>query len=440
MTALDLPRDLAAQGVRLVGGAIVDMGGVARAKYVPPARLAAFRDVGMGASPSWSVFCVDGTIAFTPDLGVVGDLRIRIDPDDLRIVEDGVAWAPGDLYLQDGQPTPMCARAALKAAVAAADRAGLTARVGAELECTLLTPEGEHSSRRGGWAPYGLSSSLAVAPLLVDLTDSLARAGLAIEQVHMEYGHDQIEVSLGPSDPVAAADAVVLARAVIGRAAARHGLRPSFSPVPFAGDAGNGAHLHVSLETPDGPALSGGSGPHGLRDAGGSAIAGILATLPELVAVYAGSALSARRLVPGNWAGAALCWGLENREAAIRFVAGGPASAHGGNIELKVVDPSANPYLAVAAMLGSARLGVEQGLPLPDEVGVNPAQSGRDLVVLPPHQAAALEALAGSAVARELLGEPIVQGILAVRSHEVATYSGLPLAETAEALRFAWSC
>jgi glutamine synthetase len=59
---------------------------------------------------------------------------------------------------------------------------------------------------------------------------------------------------------------------------------------------------------------------------------------------------------------------------------------------------------------------------------------------LPLHQAAALEALAASAVARDLLGAPVVEGLQAVRRHEVMTYSGLPLAETAETLRFAWSC
>jgi glutamine synthetase len=423
----------------LVGGSVVDMSGVARAKYVPASRLDAFQEIGMGASPSWSVFTVDGSIAFTGDLGVVGDLRIRIDPGDLRDVADGIAWAPGDLHHQDGEASAMCARAVLRAAVAEAERAGLSARVGAELECTLLTPAGAHATGPG-WAPYGLRSSLEQAPFLVDLARSAQAAGLGIEQVHMEYGHDQLEVSLSPTDPVSAADDVVLGRLVIGRVAERHGMRVSFSPIPFAGEAGNGAHLHLSLADADGPVFSGGSGPRGLTDAGAAAIAGVLDTLPELIGVYAGSTLSARRLVPGNWAGAALCWGLENREAAVRLVAAGAGSPHGANIELKVVDPSANPYLAVAAFLGSARRGVERGLPLPDEVSVNPAESGRDLLQLPVHQSAALEALAGSEVARDLLGAPVVDGVLAVRQHEMATYSALPLAETAEALRLAWSC
>ena len=72
---------MADRGVRIVLGTAVDMSGVTRAKGVPVDRLEAFVHNGMGASPSWNVFCVDFGIAFTPDLGVTGDLRLRIDPD-----------------------------------------------------------------------------------------------------------------------------------------------------------------------------------------------------------------------------------------------------------------------------------------------------------------------------------------------------------------------
>jgi glutamine synthetase len=144
--------------------------------------------------------------------------------------------------------------------------------------------------------------------------------------------------------------------------------------------------------------------------------------------------------VPGNWAGAAVCWGLENREAAVRLVASGPANPHGANLELKVVDPSSNPYLALAALLGSARVGIERRLPLPQEVPVNPAESDDARPPLPEGQAAALDALAASATARELVGSPIVDGLLAVRRHEVAAFADRPVEETAAALPLAWSC
>ena len=82
---MPLPTDvdeLRACGVALVAGSITDLAGVTRAKYVPLRRLDSFQRAGMGVSPSWSVFCVDSGIAFTPNIGVDGDLRIRIDPAD----------------------------------------------------------------------------------------------------------------------------------------------------------------------------------------------------------------------------------------------------------------------------------------------------------------------------------------------------------------------
>src|ERR1044071_1773559 len=101
--ASDRIEELRADGVELVAGSVTDLAGVTRAKYVPLRRLESFRRAGMGVSPSWSVFCVDSGIAFTPNIGVDGDLRIRIGPADLRLIEDGIVWAPGDLTQQQGE-------------------------------------------------------------------------------------------------------------------------------------------------------------------------------------------------------------------------------------------------------------------------------------------------------------------------------------------------
>jgi glutamine synthetase len=431
--------ELRAGGVELVAGSVTDLAGVTRAKYVPLRRLAAFQHAGMGVSPSWSVFCVDSGIAFTPTIGVVGDLRIRIDPADLRPVDDGVAWAPGDLHDQEGSPAPLCVRTLLARTEQAAIERGFTALVGAELECTMLGLDGNHASAEP-WSPYGMRTSLDRSAFLVDLAVTAERAGLSIDQLHTEYGHDQLEISLAPTTPVAAADAVILARIVIGRAAARHGLKISFSPVPFVVEAGNGAHLHLSLADDAGPMFSGGDGPCGMRPSGQSAIAGVLDGLPDLLGVYAGSVLSASRLKPGNWAGAAQCWGLENREAAVRFIAATPGNPHGANAELKIIDPSANPYLAVTAFLGSALRGIDRGLEPPAEVADNPAQATAPPPPLTTDQSAAIEALETSQIAADLLTPAVIEGVVAVRRHELTTYGDRPPAETTQALRLAWSC
>ncbi|MCV7227980.1 glutamine synthetase family protein [Mycolicibacterium komossense] len=431
--------ELRAKGVEIVAGSITDPAGVTRAKYIPLRRLGDFQRSGMGVSPSWSVFCVDTGIAFTPTIGVSGDLRIRIDPNDAAVIDDGIAWAPGNLTDQAGDPAPLCLRSLLQAAENAAAARGLTVRVGAELECTMLAPDGSPASTEP-WSPYGIRTSLDRSAFLVDLAATAERAGLRVEQIHTEYGHDQLEVSLAPTTPVAAADAVILTRIVLGRAAARHGLRISFAPVAFEGGAGNGAHLHLSLADEQGPLLSGGDGPYGIRPAGGAAIAGVIDTLPDLIGVYAGSALSALRLKPGNWAGAAACWGLENREAAVRFIAATAGSPHGANAELKLIDPSANPYLAAAAFLNSALRGIDRQLELPAEIPENPSQSAGTPPPLPTDQRAAIEATEKSAVAAELLTPEVVEALVAVRRYELNTFGDRSPAEITQALRLAWSC
>jgi glutamine synthetase len=170
-------------------------------------------------------------------------------------------------------------------------------------------------------------------------------------------------------------------------------------------------------------------------------VAGLVAGLADVQAVLAGSVLSAQRLKPGNWAGAFACWGLENREAAVRLVAATPGSPHGASVEIKIIDGSANPYLAGACVLGLALDGIRRALPLPDEVTVNPTElpeSEQAALALAPDQAGALDALASSALARELLGDLVVDGTLAVRRHEQRTYGDDPAA-AATALRLAFS-
>src|ERR1700737_2902310 len=96
---------LEAEGVDTVIGTVVNPAGLTHAKTVPIGRTTAFANPGLGASPSWHAFAIDQTgIAFTDDVGVVGDQRVRIDPSALRILGDGLAWGPAAFFEQDGTP------------------------------------------------------------------------------------------------------------------------------------------------------------------------------------------------------------------------------------------------------------------------------------------------------------------------------------------------
>lgn len=432
-------------GVTTVIGTVVNPAGLVHAKTVPLCRTPSFIDPGLGASPVWHVFAIDQAgVVVGGDIGVVGDRRIRIDVDTLSSLGDGLAWAPGSFFNQDGSPDPFCSRGTLSRVENRLATAGLEALVGHEVEFVLVEPDGTRLPS-DLWAQYGLAGVLEHEGFVRDVTEAATASGVAIEQLHPEYGANQFEISLAPRSPVAAADQLILLRIIVGRVARDYGLRVSLSPVPFAGSVGSGAHQHFSLQHDGIPLFSGGHGARGMRPAGEAAVAGVLAGLAEAQGVLCGSILSGLRLQPSSWSGARVCWGTENREAAVRFLEGGSSNPYGANVEVKVVDPSANPYFASAAILGLALDGIERELPLPAETTVDPATLSDDelaeagIALLPDKQSAIIDAMAESALLRGILGDAAVDAIAAVRRYEHENFGDLAPDQLAEKFRLAWS-
>lgn len=436
---------LEADGVSTLIGTVVNPAGLTQAKIVPVRRIGAFADPGLGASPVWHVFAIDQTgIVFGEHTGVIGDQRVRVDLSAMTVLGDGTAWAPGAFFAQDGSPDPYCSRGALGRVCARMAAVGIEALVGHEMEFVLVGPDGG-ALPAAMWAQYGLAGVLEFEDFAVDVIDAAARSGLAIEQLHPEYGLNQFELSLAPAHPVAAADHLMLARIIVSRVARRYGMRVSLSPVPFAGSVGSGAHQHFSLTRAGAPVFAGGAGSHGMTAEGESAVAGVLAGLAQAQGLLCGSVLSGLRTQPGHWSGANVCWGTENREAAVRFLPGGTANPHGANVEVKVVDPSANPYLASAAILGLAADGIARSAVLPPEVTVDPATLGdaerarAGVTTLPTRQADMLDALDTSALIRGILGDEPVDATVAVRRYEQQNYGAGTDDEVADRFRLAWS-
>ena len=432
-------------GVATLIGTVVNPAGLTHAKTVPLRKMGAFADPGLGASPVWHVFAIDQTgIVFGEIIGVVGDQRIRIDLGALRILGDGLAWAPGAFFDQDGEPDPYCSRGALDRIERRLADAEIDALVGHEMEFLVVGPDGSRLPAHL-WAQYGLAGVLEFEGFVRDVTNAATSSGVSIEQFHPEYGLNQFEISLTPQSPIAAADQLLLMRIIIGRVARKYGMRVSLSPVPFAGSVGSGAHQHFSLIKKDAPLFSGGTGERGMTPEGESAVAGLVAGLPEAQGVLCGSILSGLRMQPGHWSGAYVCWGTENREAAVRFLVGGSSNPLGANVEVKVIDPSANPYFASATILGLALDGIEQKLSLPPETAVDPStltdaqRADAGITLLSTSQAEALSALDGSARVRGILGDPAVDAIVAVRRYEQETYGHLGEEELSDKFRMAWS-
>jgi glutamine synthetase len=434
---------LEAEGVDTVIGTVVNPAGLTQAKTVPIRRTNTFADPGLGASPSWHAFIIDQT-GIADVAPVVGDQRLRIDLSALRIIGDGLAWAPAAFFEQDGTPVPACSRGTLSRIEAALAEDGIEAVIGHEIEFLLVHPDGGRLSS-ALWSQYGLVGVLDHEAFIRDVHAAATTAGVGIEQFHPEYAANQFEISLSPLPPVAAADQLAVIRLIIGRTARRHGLRVSLSPAPFVGSVGSGAHQHFSLTTEDGPMFSGGTGVAGMTAAGESAIAGVIRGLPEAQGVLCGSVVSGLRMQPSNWAGVYACWGTENREAAVRFVKDGPGSPHGGNVEVRIVDPSANPYLASAAILGLALDGIQRKAALPPETTLDPVKlsdSDRDragIVRLAEAQPEAIAALDNSELLRGILGDSAVDMVVAVRHQEHERYGDLQPEQLADKFRMAWT-
>jgi glutamine synthetase len=300
-----------------------------------------------------------------------------------------------------------------------------------EVEFTVFT--GHYTDPAHAGPGYGLRPWLALEEFSRALLGALASAGVSVETLHPEYGPGQLEVSVAPRSPVAAADQYVLARLVIERTARQHGLTVSFAPKTVPGAIGNGCHLHFSAARDGQNVFAGGPGPHGLSRDGEAMIGGLVAHLPDACGLLAPSVLSYARLVPGMWAGAYACWGLENREAAVRFIRGTAGSrGTSANVEVKCIDGASNPYLAAAAVLAMAQAGVTGGLPAPEPADADPdrlpagAREQAGIRRLPADLPGALDRLERSALLRGALGGPVVDCLVAVRRYEAGRYGDLP--------------
>ncbi|WP_127508454.1 glutamine synthetase family protein [Actinoplanes solisilvae] len=470
------------RGVNGVILSYVDTAGINRVKTVPAARLDdAVRD-GVGISPVFDVFLSDDSSVATDRLGGPdGDLRLR--PDLSRFVplaaQPGWGWAPTDRFTQDGEPWIADQRGFARRAVSRAAAAGLTFRMAIEIEWVVGRDTDDFEPGCRGPA-YGMSRVVELSDYLRDLLTALDDQDVRVEQLHPEYAAGQFEVSVAANDPVGAADDSVLVRQTIRAVSHRHGLRVSFSPAVEAGTVGNGGHVHLSawrgdenlfaggVDFPDGgrgAGFPGGAGRAGFPGGGGGAdfpggagragfpgggggagfpggagfadgfpgsegglmAGGILAHLRALLAVGAPTPASYLRLVPSRWAGAFACWGVETREAALRYV---PSPA---NLEVKCFDLTANPYLLVGALIAAAL----DSHPLPSPVTGDPVRLP-DAPRLPASLDEAVDAFVADDVLREALGPVLADGIAAVRRGEVARFRDATPPQIAAALRWVY--
>lgn len=422
----------------------VDNNGIVRSRTVPTAELASAGRKGVGITAVFAVFDSHDGITFaheglsTPS----GDARLIPVSDSIVPLagQPGIAWAHGRQLSADGSPWPYDQRSVLERQVTAAADAGFDVRAGFEMEM-VVTRESDDSPAHHGPA-YSANAVREVHEFTVQLLRDLAANGISLGQLHAEYGGSQLEIALSPLDPIAAADAQVLARQTIHAAARAHGLRVSFAPLPSLASAGNGWHLHTSLSRDGINALTG-DDDYGLSDIGRGYVAGLVQELPGIAAVTAPSTGSLLRRRPGYWAGAYGFWGVENREAAIRLVPSSPLlGTEHTNVELKACDASANPYLALAVTIAAGLKGIaddaELSQPIQEDVGSwdDARRESAGIRALASTHDEQRAHLLGSSLVRDVLGDELLGAFVACRDADAAWASEHTLDELLESLRW----
>ncbi|KAF7375186.1 1,2-dihydroxy-3-keto-5-methylthiopentene dioxygenase [Mycena sanguinolenta] len=210
-------------------------------------------------------------------------------------------------------------------------------------------------------ASVGLLAGSVEALVLQEIADSLQTAGIALEMFHPEAAPGQYEVVTGPLGPMEAADALIYTREIIVHTAAKHGLHATFAPRPFMTSAGSSAHAHISVHSTSGESEPKPADKMSTHES--VFLAGLLAHLPAIAAFTLPTSASYKRMADGVWSGGTyVCYGTENREAPVRLTnATSPSSR---NFEVRCLDGTANPHLALAALLAGGLIGIRDRMAL----------------------------------------------------------------------------
>lgn len=424
-------RSMEKADVRAVALSYVDNSGISRVKAIPIAKLDSALNVGVGMSPVFDAFLFDDSITQSKySGGPMGDLRMFPDLGSIAAIAGapGWAWAPVSRFCQDGTEYGLCHRSFVARMTESLLGLGISSKMSFEIEW-VVSKSGRDAldlDPACSGPAYGLERIVELGDYCLEILHALDVAQVVVEQIHPEYAPGQFEISVAPLDPVRAADVSVLVKHIIRVTSARHGLRASFAPSVAANGVGNGGHLHFSFFRGGNNLFSTGSGREKMTEEGESILAGILAELPALCAIGAPSVGSYFRLVPQRWAGAYRCWGVDNREAALRFIPSTAlVSSDSANAELKPFDLSSSPYLTTGSVLAVAAHYFDKSLKLGDPVEVDPASLEpielklRGIERLPTSVTQALGCLNDSDVLTKALGEKLLVGFTAVRRSEV---------------------
>ena len=417
----------------LVFVGICDLAGLVRGKGFPAAELEARLRQGVGLTASNIMISAFGSILATP-FGSTGDIVMMPDPEAAVQVpfDEGAAerFYLADLQELDGTPWSCCPRDFLRRALTALEaETGLVVKAAFEQEFVYTGV----ADRLG--ASYALDSFRRQGIFGESLIGALRAAGLTPDSFLPEYGPRQFEVTVKPTMGLRAADEAVITREMVRSVAERLGHRAVLAPVLRADGIGNGTHIHFSLWDRDGaPVSRDAAAPYGIARRIAPFVAGVLHHLPAITAITAPSVASYYRLQPNRWAPVWAFLGRQDRGAALRVspvFPGAEARADAQfNIEYRVADATASPYLAMGAIIHAGLDGIRGGMTLPPEQAdfwamTEQQRADAGIDELPRSLAQALDLLEATEAARAWFGPEFFAAYLQFKRSEIGALADL---------------
>ncbi len=278
-----------------------------------------------------------------------------------------------DVYTPDGKPSPADPRSNLKRVAKKMEKMGFsTLNIGFEPEFFLfkMNDSGEITMDvKDGGGYFDLSPIDGAEDCRRDIVLELERIGFTVEASHHEVAPGQNEINFEFSNIIEACDNVQTFKLVVKNVARRHNLHATFMPKPIASINGSGMHTNCSLSDMEGNnAFYDPKDPMGLSLVCRQWITGILTHSRGYCAITNPTVNSYKRLVPGYEAPCYISWSEHNRSVMVRIPA---TRGKTTRTELRNVDTSANPYLAMAVILAAGLDGIEKELPLIDPINLN---------------------------------------------------------------------
>lgn len=274
-----------------------------------------------------------------------------------------VARLIADIYTAEREPFAGDPRSNLKRVLEQMTDDGFTAfNLGTEPEFFLFKMDANGNptmnlNDKGGYfdlAPLDLGENTRREIVL-----EMEKMGFEVEAAHHEVAPGQHEVDFKYADALDAADNIQTFKLIVKTIARKHGMYATFMPKPISGINGNGMHTNMSLFTEQGNAFYDAEGDLQLSETAYHFLGGVLEHAANFTAITNPTVNSYKRLTPGFEAPVYVAWSGSNRSPMVRV----PASrGNSTRLELRSVDPTANPYLAFAAILAAGLDGIERKL------------------------------------------------------------------------------